>query len=126
MGRLWPETVTRFFPTFYVNEEMVPEDHLKRRLFDLYTDPVERVNLVNHPDYQDQLDYMKRRLLQFMIRSDDPLLKGDIPMPKGSKTDHLYQIGPDYKPLVLLIIVVYSNYVIGNEKMTGEYRVSKV
>ncbi|HBN86496.1 MAG TPA: hypothetical protein DDZ89_21985 [Clostridiales bacterium] len=102
---------------FMVNEgDWFNEDHLKEGLFDLYLDPVERVNLIDHPDYREELHVMKDKLTRFMVQTEDPLLKGGIPLPEGAKTDKLYQIGPDYKAKISLIAAISSNYVIGMDE----------
>ena len=63
-------------------------------LFDLYTDPAERVNLVDHPRYRDVLTDMKTRLESWMRDTDDPLLAGPVPKPEGAKVNTKTSIQP--------------------------------
>lgn len=46
--------------------------------YDLETDPAEKKNLINHPDYQEQIQELKDKLDDWMKETDDPLLKGKI------------------------------------------------
>jgi len=50
-------------------------------LYDLQTDPHERTNLAADSVHADTLDAMRRRLLQWMRDTDDPLLRGPAPSP---------------------------------------------
>jgi N-sulfoglucosamine sulfohydrolase len=54
-------------------------------LFDLSADPVERNNLVTDPDHAGLLEEMRSTLEQWMIETDDPLLKGHVPPHPGAK-----------------------------------------
>lgn len=55
------------------------------QLFDLLHDPVERLNLAENPDYAPVLEDLNRRLESWMAKTDDPLLKGRVPMPEGAR-----------------------------------------
>jgi arylsulfatase A-like enzyme len=55
-------------------------------LFDLYLDPVERVNEINNPRYEAVYKSLSQKLKDNMIRTKDPLLEGQIPLPKGAIT----------------------------------------
>lgn len=59
----------------------------REELFDLENDSNELNNLINDPDYKIIADDLRRRLNEWMVRTNDPLLKGDIPHPlkKGNK-----------------------------------------
>ena len=48
-------------------------------LHDLFMDPMERVNLADHPDYARILTHMRARLDRWMRETHDPLLSGDNP-----------------------------------------------
>ena len=56
----------------------------KEMLFDLYLDPVERINLVKNMRYIDIYKDLSFRLKKWMEDTDDPLLQGKIEPPKGS------------------------------------------
>jgi N-sulfoglucosamine sulfohydrolase len=48
-------------------------------LYDLKTDPFEKLNLAYDPKHQAVVDAMKKQLLEYMRTTDDPLLRGPIP-----------------------------------------------
>jgi arylsulfatase A-like enzyme len=54
-------------------------------LFDLHADPVERRNLAYDPEYADVLNYMRKQLERWMRETDDPLLRGFVPPPRGAR-----------------------------------------
>ncbi len=53
-------------------------------LYDLMLDPNEMNSLVHNEKYKDVLGGMKRRLHDWMKRTGDPLLAGDLPMPQNA------------------------------------------
>ena len=53
-------------------------------LYDLTFDPNEAHNLVADPQHNDILNDMRERLERWMRDTDDPLLKGDMPVPPGA------------------------------------------
>lgn len=66
----------------------------KDMLFDLYLDPVERVNLVGNEEYSHVYRAMEEKLEQWMTDTNDPLLKGQIPLPQGAVANKLTTISP--------------------------------
>ncbi len=58
-------------------------------LFDLYLDPVERVNLVNNEAYSEIYEEMSYKLNSWMIETNDPLLKGTVERPEGVKVNKI-------------------------------------
>lgn len=56
-------------------------------LYDLVYDPNEACNLANDPAYADVRNEMRNRLAAWMERTDDPLLRGSVPVPKGGFAD---------------------------------------
>ena len=56
-------------------------------LFDLYLDPVERVNLVNNSLYSEVFEELSDRLSNWMKETNDPLLKGTVERPVGVKVN---------------------------------------
>lgn len=66
----------------------------KEQLFDLYFDPVERVNLVNHPRYQEVYRDLSSRLDKWMQETHDPLLNGKVEKPKGAIVNKLRCLSP--------------------------------
>jgi len=53
-------------------------------LFDLLFDPNETANLAHAPGAAAVLEDMRRRLAEWMRRTDDPLLQGPVPLPAGA------------------------------------------
>jgi len=60
------------------HEETVPGGD---ELYDLYPDQQESRNLIDEPDYANLRDDLDRRLEEWMRRTGDPLLEGEIPQP---------------------------------------------
>jgi hypothetical protein len=63
-------------------------------LFDLLFDPNEAGNLAGDGRYAEVLAEMRGRLDDWMQRTKDPLLQGDIPVPPGGYTTAV----DDYSP----------------------------
>lgn len=63
-------------------------------LFDLYLDPVERVNLSSDPRYSSVYSEMSKRMDEWMQRTKDPLLKGKLPKPKHALVNKINCISP--------------------------------
>ena len=57
----------------------------EENLYDLVFDPAEHNNLVNTAEHHDVLQDMRSRLQRWMIRTEDPLLRGPIALPRGAK-----------------------------------------
>jgi hypothetical protein len=57
-------------------------------LFDLFFDPAEQRNIASLPGTMPVLQDMRARLLEWMLRTQDPLLNGAIDPPAGIRTDH--------------------------------------
>ncbi len=56
----------------------------KVQLYDLIWDPHEMHNLASDPDHRETLSDMSARLDAWMVRTNDPLLQGDVPAPEDS------------------------------------------
>ena len=63
-------------------------------LFDLYYDPSERDNLVGWADYADVKAQMANKLQAWMEATEDPLLKGPVPLPPGGYTNAPDELNP--------------------------------
>jgi N-sulfoglucosamine sulfohydrolase len=66
----------------------------REQLYDLVFDPNENHNLVSDPQSSTALNEMRTRLDAWMKRTDDPLLKGPVPAPKGAKVNPVTQTSP--------------------------------
>ncbi len=72
-------------------------EHVKKEremLFDLYLDPVERVNLIGREEYKAISENLASRLDAWMHQTNDPILKGKIIKPEGAKINRLECINP--------------------------------
>ena len=63
-------------------------------LFDLVADPMERINLVDVPEYREEYEELSRVLHQWMVDTHDPLLNGPIPMEPGEIANKTSAISP--------------------------------
>lgn len=58
----------------------------EEELYDLDFDPLEHHNLANDPKYRQIHDQLRERLANWMKSTNDPLLKGPVPVPAGGRT----------------------------------------
>ncbi|WP_105616831.1 sulfatase family protein [Vallitalea okinawensis] len=80
--------------SFLIEHDYLEYKVEREKLFDLYIDPVERVNLVNDERYSDIYQELSHRLDKWMEETDDPLLNGQIPLPEGAVANKLSTISP--------------------------------
>ena len=66
-------------------------------LFDLFLDPVERINLVGDPQYESVHADLSTRLENWQKATHDPLLKGKVPLPEGAIINKPSCISPQEK-----------------------------
>ena len=66
-------------------------------LFDLVNDPMEKENLSGRPGYREVESDLSSRLTSWMERTEDPLLKGPVPMPAGAIVNSRECISPSEK-----------------------------
>jgi arylsulfatase A-like enzyme len=64
------------------------------QLYDLVFDPQERHNLAGDPAYRQARLEMDARLKRWMVLTDDPALRGRVPMPAGAMIDSRDQVDP--------------------------------
>jgi arylsulfatase A-like enzyme len=69
-----------------------PRDRVQ--LYDLVLDPQERHNLAADPAYRDIRLEMDRRLKEWMVRTDDPVMTGSVRAPAGAKVDPREAVDP--------------------------------
>ena len=72
---------------FMAESGLLEKKHAKTMLFDLYLDPVERINLVDDQSYSEVFDELSARLLEWMKDTGDPLLEGIVKKPRGAITN---------------------------------------
>lgn len=78
-------------------DQPVPEE----ALYDLVFDPSETRNLVDESSLGDVLADMRGRLGRWMRDTDDPLLRGMVPAPKGAQINDPDGISPREKPVTI-------------------------
>lgn len=71
------------------------------QLYDLVFDPNEAHNLATDPAMADVLADMRRRLDRWMHDTNDPLLQGPVPAPKGARANDPDGISPREPPALL-------------------------
>ena len=67
-------------------------------LYDLVFDPNEHTNLAADPAHAATLHQMQTRLDDWMRATNDPLLKGPVPLPPGGRSAPVNGISPKEKP----------------------------
>lgn len=58
----------------------------REEFYDLMLDPTEHYNCIDHQDYTQVCEDLRKRLKDWMEKTEDPLLKGDIPLPENAIT----------------------------------------
>jgi len=66
---------------FLIDKIKMPRS--EEELYDLENDPTEQENLINFPNYQKILLELRQKLLNWMTKTNDPLLKGKIKPQNG-------------------------------------------
>jgi len=80
-----PNTDAGFSKSFWLrynwNEHRLPREEL----YDLIFDPGETNNLVASPEVSDVLNQMRNKLKEWMKKTEDPLLEGNLPLPETAR-----------------------------------------
>lgn len=63
-------------------------------LYDLVFDPNETCNVADRPEASAALSEMRARLERWMRDTDDPLLRGPVPAPKGAQVNDIDSLSP--------------------------------
>ena len=74
---------------------------VEEALYDLVFDPNEKKNLATDEKYGVVLEKMKQKLADWMLRTKDPLLQGEIPLPNTAHLNSRDQIHPGDEKLPL-------------------------
>lgn len=80
--------------TFLMEHGFLDETRAQEMLFDLYLDPVERVNLAGRPAYAGIRLSLQERLTAWMKQTDDPLLAGQVAKPPGARINKPGTLSP--------------------------------
>ncbi|MCH4887614.1 sulfatase [Acidaminobacter sp. JC074] len=67
----------------------------RERLYDLYIDPLERVNLIDDASYQGIYESLLDNLTFWQVQTDDPILLGQVAKPDGAIVNRLDCISPE-------------------------------
>ena len=67
----------------------------REELYDLYMDPMERVNVIELASYQNIYQDLRNRLKHWMINTQDPLLSGEVAKPSGALVNAADCYSPD-------------------------------
>lgn len=85
---------------FLIEHNLLDHSRDKEMLFDLYLDPVERVNLIDDESYQEIYRDLSARLDDWMEKTDDPLLEGRVVRPAGAIVNKLSCLSPEEEDFV--------------------------
>ncbi len=80
---------------YWVDNGWAQQTVAPEALYDLLFDPRERNNLVADQEHRTTLEAMKKRLDTWMHATDDPLLRGPVPAPRGARLNDPNEISPD-------------------------------
>jgi arylsulfatase A-like enzyme len=80
--------------TFMLEAGLLNGSHAREMLFDLYLDPLERVNLIDEKSYSEVKEDLSARLDRWMKETDDPLLKGKLVAPAGARVNAKTTLSP--------------------------------
>ena len=70
-------------------------------LYALYCDPDQQTNLVDRPDMRNVKKDLRNHLERWMKETNDPLLEGDVPLPKGAWTTDADAPSPGTEPFIV-------------------------
>jgi N-sulfoglucosamine sulfohydrolase len=73
----------------------------RESLHDLFFNPGEGRNLVGVADYEPILEEMRGRLQEWMVQTDDPLLRGPVSPPRGARINGQTQLSADEPTLTV-------------------------
>lgn len=80
-----------------INHNYLGRTVARDMLFDLYHDPLERVNLANDEEYTGIYKELSDRLIQWQKETEDPIVSGHISKPNGAIVNRLDCISPGSK-----------------------------
>lgn len=75
-------------------------EQAREQLFDLRLDPQEFRNLVDDAEHKSVLEEMRGRLQDWMNRTKDPLLEGDVSLPAGARITDPNELEPDGRLII--------------------------
>lgn len=82
---------------FFLEADYLAHEPKTEQLYDLYLDPQEGNNVVDNERYQEVYQDLQERLRDWMKKTDDPLLKGEVDKPSGAVVNKRSCISPEEK-----------------------------
>lgn len=82
---------------FYFKHGLLEKTKAKEALYDLYYDPNEKNNLIDDPACAEVAQKLRAALLDFQIKTNDPLLKGLLEIKKSYKVNKKECVNPSSK-----------------------------
>ena len=73
-------TDTSLSKGFYMDYDYTNYKKDEEALYDTYYDPDEKNNLINDPELQDVVEELRKKLYDFQVRTNDPILEGKLPI----------------------------------------------
>ena len=73
----------------------------EEQLYDVFFDPQEMNNLAHSPAHADTLHEMRARLEKWMHATNDPLLHGPVPAPRGAQINDPTGLSPNEAPITV-------------------------
>lgn len=80
--------------TYWVKNGWAKQIVAPEGLYNLLFDPNERNNLATDPAHRATLNAMRQRMDQWMHTTNDPLLRGPVPAPRGARVNPPDEISP--------------------------------
>lgn len=69
---------------FLIQSGYLEEKRGREMLFDLYLDPIERINLIEDNRYKEVYQNLSKKLCRWMEETRDPILSGRVPRPEDA------------------------------------------
>jgi len=73
--------LTKDIPASKILKKQVKNPRMEEELYDLEADSLEMNNLINNPEYESIADELRKKLNDWMVRTNDPILNGVIKPP---------------------------------------------
>lgn len=80
--------------SYWVQNGWAKQTVAPETLYDLLFDPNERNNLITDPNHRSTLETMRKHLDAWMHSTNDPLLHGPVPAPRGATVNDPNEISP--------------------------------
>lgn len=85
--------------TYYLNKGLKQKNKELEHLYDLKSDPLETINLIDKHEFREVVDDLRKRLHDWMIETNDYLLNGPLEFEKHWKVNKSSAIDPKSRDL---------------------------